>query len=350
MTILLYVLIAATLVALVLYAIEKSRRRTYPVTGGLHESISLPHTHSVELYSNSFSHCSRKARFVVAELGLEVKHHSIDLIETGWYQTISKEYLKVNRAGLVPTLVHNGHPVYESDDILAYAQTIARADAPQLVPHDPALKAKMDEWLSFCAIVSADIFGGMKERAGACIPGLSFVMFMAAIRYIPLRNIIPGFLYHSNKKSPILFSSFKIFGIRGMAKQKRVREMMHTSRDHMMTHLQTLNRTLELNGNSWILGETFSLADITIGCMLLRLEETGWLHWFERSGDIQNVIDYYARIKARPAWAEAITARAHPIVEQAKMDLIQIRSNDPALSELIYGPVASIKISEKEAA
>lgn len=343
-------LAAAPFVALVWLGVEKAQHRVRPVIGGIDRSVSLPHTQPVELYSNSFSHCSRKARFVVAELGIEAKHHHIDLVETGWYQTKSKAYLKVNPAGVVPTLVHEGHPVFESDDILAYAQTIAAKDAPQLVPSDPALKAKMDEWLSFCAIVSADIFGGMKERAGACIPGLSFVMFMAAIQYIPLRKILPGFVVHQTVRSPILFTAFKIFGIRGMAKQKRVREMMHQSRDHMQTHLQTLNRTLLDQGQSWILGGEFSLADITIGCMLLRLEETGWLHWFEQSTDISAVSEYYDRIKKRPAWFKAINAHAHPIVEQAKKDLIELRTSDPALTEQLYGPIPSRAPAQTKAA
>ncbi|MEM8605755.1 MAG: glutathione S-transferase family protein [Myxococcota bacterium] len=332
------------------FAIEKSQRRTHPVVGGIDRSIMLPHTHPVELYSNSFSHCSRKARFVLAELGIETKHHPIDLIETGWYQTISREYLKVNPAGLVPTLVHEGHPVFESDDILAYAQTIAGADAPQLVPSDPNLQAEMNDWLSFCAIVSADLLGGMKERAGACIPGLSFPMFMAAIQYVPLRRILVGFLFHSTIKSPALFSSFKLFGLRGMLKLKKLRQLIHASRDHMQVHLETLNRTLVNHGGPWILGEAFSLADITIGCMLLRLEETGWLHGFEQTTNIPEVTRYFQRFKARPAWSEAITAHAHPIIEQAKQDLIDVARTDPALGELIYGPIAPLGLAERQAA
>jgi len=48
----------ALVVCLAWFIIEKSRRRTHSVTGGLQNSISVPYEAEVELYSNSFSHCS----------------------------------------------------------------------------------------------------------------------------------------------------------------------------------------------------------------------------------------------------------------------------------------------------
>lgn len=339
MTYALYTLLAILLVGAVWFLFEKSHRRTGPIKGGLDRTRRVAYTHDVELYSNSFSHCSRKARIVIAELGIPAKHHHIDLIETGGYQTISRDYLKVNPAGLVPTLVHKGHPVFESDDILAYAQSIAPQDAPQLVPDDPQLKQKVDEWLDFCAIVSSDLLGGREQRAGACIPGLSFPMFMAAMQYIPLKKVVEGFLFHPKIQSPILFSSFKVFGLRGMTKLKRLTDLMHSSRDCMLVHLGTLNAALKDHGKDWVLGDGFTLADITIGCMLERLSETGWLDWFAAHADIEETLAYFERIKARPAWKAAITDQAHPIVEQAKRDLRTIRIEDKALAEKIYGPV-----------
>lgn len=321
------------------FVIEKRRRKIHPVSGGIDRSISLPFTNNVELYSNSFSHCSRKVRLVFAELGITVKHHHIDLIETGWYQTISPAYLKVNPSGLVPTLLHEGHPVYESDDILAYAQTIASLEAPQLVPEDPALLTHMQKWLEFCSISSDDALAGMEAKAGACIPGLTLPMFVAAIRYIPLSNILIGFLFHFDKKRPTLFTASKIFGLRRITSLKPIKTMMHTSRDYMRGHLLKLNAVIKEHGHDWILGREYSLADVSIGCLLLRLEETGWLSLFQQTSDISEVISYYKRIKARPAWGEAITAHAHPIVNKAQQDLSMAVASDPSLNKLIYGHV-----------
>ncbi|MEM6583342.1 MAG: glutathione S-transferase family protein [Pseudomonadota bacterium] len=328
-------------IGLIWFLIEKSRRRTHPVVGGIDRGKTLTHTQDVELYSNAFSHCSRKSRFVLAELGIEAKHHAIDLIETGGYQTLSPDYLRVNPAGLVPTLVHKGHPVFESDDILTYAQTIAPLNAPKLVPTQRDQQEAMQEWLSFCAIVSADLFGGMKDRAGACIPGLTMPLFATSIRYIPLRKILIGFLFHPSMKSPALFTAFKVLGFRRMMVMRHLRKLVHTSRDHMRVHLDTLDHALANHGQPWILGEAFSLADVTIACLLLRLEETTWLDWYMQSGTLPHVTEYYRRLQARPAWSEAIVAHAHPIIEQAKRDLSKAVSSDPSFAVLLYGPAAN---------
>ena len=322
--------------AVSLWLLERQRRRTHPVIGGRDAAVRLPHDAPVELYSNSFSHCSRKVRLVLAELDIAYKHHRIELIETGWYQTISPEYLKVNPSGLVPTLVHDGHPVYESDDIVAYAQSVAGSSAPQLAPNDPGLRAEMARWMAFCAISSADPMAGMEKNAGACVPGLTLPIFVTAIRYIPFRRIFVGLLFHPDKRRPLFFAAAKILGPRRLFGLKPVRAILEPSARHMVRHLSYINATLLEHGGPWILGGRYSLADATVSCLLLRLEETGWLETFVAAHDLGAVEAYYARLKARPSWGAAITDAPSEIIERARRDLAKARS-DPALRQLIYG-------------
>jgi glutathione S-transferase len=323
-------------VGILWFSSEKSRRRSRPVAGGVDLSTTLTHQAPFELYSNSFSHCSRKTRLVMDELQIDYQYHHIDLIETGWYQTISPQYLKINPAGLVPTLVHKGHPVYESDDILSYAQDAAGTAAPKLVPHDPELKALMNKWLDFCAIESGNPMSSMASKAGACIPGLTMPLFITAIRYIPLHRIMVGFLFHPDKQRPAFFSAAKLLGLSVLMSVKPLRRMVHASRDHMCRHLQTLNKQLVMTEGSWILGENYSLADISIGCLLLRLEETGWLSYFEETQKIHELRDYYLKLKARPNWQTAIVNHGHPIIEQAKQDLADMTARDAEIYRLVY--------------
>ena len=74
--VLVYALIGILSLFLIWFLIEKRRRRTHPVKGGIDPSISLPHTEPIELYSNSFSHSSRKCRLVLAELGTALRSPS----------------------------------------------------------------------------------------------------------------------------------------------------------------------------------------------------------------------------------------------------------------------------------
>jgi glutathione S-transferase len=319
------------------FVFEKSRRRTHPVTGGLHPEIALPHTAEFELYGNAFSHCSRKTRLVMAELGIPYVHKPIDLIETGSYQTLSPAYLKVNPAGLIPTLVHNGHPVYESDDILAYAAKHARPGAPELVPGDPAARARMQTWIDFCNLSSADPTGGMENRMGSCVPPLTVPLFITAIRYIPLNRILFGIFFHPDKKRPVFFSAGKLLGLKRMLAQKPLREIIAKGRTHMPRHLAHLDRSLKKSGGPWILGAQFTLADITLACVLLRVDETGFLDGFIKDSNLEAVRAYHDRLRTRESWQAAIKNVTHPIIEQAIADLKNQRETDAEIARALAG-------------
>jgi glutathione S-transferase len=317
------------------FAIEKSRRRTHPVKGGLHRDITLPHTAEFELYGNAFSHCSRKTRLAMAELGIPYTHKPIDLIETGSYETLSPAYLKINPSGLIPTLVHNGHPVYESDDILAYAAAHARPGAAKLVPDDPDERARMQTWIDFCNLSSADPTGDMAYRMGSCVPPLTLPLFLTAIREIPLHRILVGLLFHPQKERPIFFTAGKLLGLKRMLAQKPLQQIMGQGRRHMPVHLARLDRALKESGGPWLLGDQFTLADITLACVLLRVDETGYLDRFVRNGDLKEVRAYYDRLRTRPSWQAAILNVTHPIIEQAVADLRRTRTTDPSGERLL---------------
>ncbi len=330
--VILLVAVGGALVAL--WGLEKRRRKTYAVTGGLHPEVSLPHQAEFELYSNAFSHCSRKTRVVFAELGIPVRHHPIDLIETGWYQTISPAYLRINPAGLVPTLVHKGHPVYESDDIMAYAVACAPAGAPQLTPSAPAQSAEMERWIARATLPSEFTGEDAKRSAGACVPGLTLPIFTTAIRYISPIRILPGLLFHRQKSRPVFFLLARLQGLR-LCQTPRIRGMIRFSRDQMKRHLQELEAQLAANG-PWLMGEQYTLADVSWSAVLLRLDETGWLAWFDSVAPLPATLAYYDRLRGRPSWQTAISDMTHPVIERASRDLKQAIATDARLREALY--------------
>ncbi len=135
---------------------EKRHRLTHAMAGGLHEDISLPYEQEYELYHNDLSLCSKKARVCLSELGFPYKAHHIDLIETGSYETISRQFLKVNPGGILPVLVHNGHPIYESHDIISYAAARCADPDRQLVPTNPGEKELMQHWKDLASVIGDD--------------------------------------------------------------------------------------------------------------------------------------------------------------------------------------------------
>ena len=85
----------------------------------------------MKLYTNPFSPNARKALAVIAELGLEVELHTVDL--RGGEQR-SPEYLALNPNGKVPTLVDGDTVMWESNAILCY---LAGKNENELWPKSP---------------------------------------------------------------------------------------------------------------------------------------------------------------------------------------------------------------------
>jgi len=76
------------------------------------------------------------------EKGLAWKNHHIDL---GKKENISEEYFGINPKGVVPSLVHDGEVVVESNDILAYLEE--KYPDPGLRGVPDGLQPEIDYWL-----------------------------------------------------------------------------------------------------------------------------------------------------------------------------------------------------------
>ena len=50
------------------------------------------------------------------------------LPSSGSYETKMPWFLRINPAGTVPVLVHNGHPIYESHEQIVYIDQVLRND------------------------------------------------------------------------------------------------------------------------------------------------------------------------------------------------------------------------------
>ncbi|MEM9197625.1 MAG: glutathione S-transferase family protein [Pseudomonadota bacterium] len=89
------------------------------------------------------SSCSQKLRIYLATKGLDWTSHIVDIPAGKNYEPW---YLGINPRGLVPTLVHDGTVIIESNDILEYIE--AAFPEPAMIPKDmtdQALHALVEE-------------------------------------------------------------------------------------------------------------------------------------------------------------------------------------------------------------
>ena len=69
------------------------------------------------LYHSGLTTCSKQVRHCLREKGLPYESRYVEL----WrYENLSPDYLKLNPNGVVPTLVHDGHPIINSFCINEY--------------------------------------------------------------------------------------------------------------------------------------------------------------------------------------------------------------------------------------
>ncbi|MDB5643704.1 MAG: glutathione S-transferase 2 [Hyphomicrobiales bacterium] len=122
------------------------------------------------LYHGGTSTASAKVRLALAEKGLAFESRLLDLRR---FEQKSADYLALNPAGVVPTLVHDGAAIGESSIILEYVDETW--PQPQLMPTDPAGRARLRLWLrrvddlhEACSILSSSVkLAALRDDAGA---------------------------------------------------------------------------------------------------------------------------------------------------------------------------------------
>ncbi len=309
------------------YLYEKSQRRTHAMPGGLRPEIRLPHSAEFELWHNAFSLCSKKVRMCLAELGIAHVSHHVDLIETGSYQTLSRRFLEVNPAGLVPVLVHDGHPVYESHEILRYAAAHARGGA-SLLPESPDAVAEMERWVRRSSLWGDDPVAACAESAGNCVPGLTIPLFATMIADIPATRILEGLLFHRLKQRPAFFLALKVAGPRRVASFAPVVRAIRECRSHLERHLDDLERRLASQRTEWIVGSRFTLADVSWAVILDRLREADWTDALESRGR-PHVAAWWSRIRERDGYRAAMLGEMeHPLVREGTSRIRDLKRRD----------------------
>ncbi len=318
------------------WAWESSRRRTHPVPPGYRPEISLPHEQEFELYHNALSLCSMKSRVCMAELGVPYRSHPIDLIETGSYENIGRAFLAVNPGGTVPVLVHQGHPIYESHEQIRYAADHAPPESPGLVPDDPALRDEMQRWIDRSSITEDPLNQGDRS-AGNAIPGLTLPLFAAMIELIPYRKILEGVLFHFDKRRPFVFILLKARGLAKLGRITPAMKVLARSRAQMKAHLDALEKQLRESRGPWILGEPFSLADVSWLVIFERLAQADCLHVFVDEALRPECAAYWARLSERPAYRAAILEHGHATIDHGTRRLKEAKAADPELRIALEG-------------
>jgi glutathione S-transferase len=234
----------------------------------------------LELYNFSQSTCSLKVRICLAEKNLDWVDHR--LISRN-HDHLSDWYLKLNPNGVVPTLLDDGRPVFESSVIIQYLDQV-HADPP-LSPSGAYGQAQLRSWLTFVDLVPT--------------PAVRYPSFQFGGLLLKFQNMSDEEFNAKTVSRPVKSAFYK-----------KMDKMRGFSDADVAEALQDIRRTaarmdglLREHGGPWLFGAQYTLADIAVAPLLDRMEDLGFEALWE--DDYPGVAEWLRRMQARPAYRQA---------------------------------------------
>lgn len=238
------------------------------------------------LYHHPVSTCSQKVRLALAEKGLSFDQH---IINWSIIEHLSDWYLKINPNGVVPALVHDGHPIIDSSVICEYIDEAF--GERQVSPDDPLARAEMRAWMRY-----------FEEVPTVSIRFPSFnKLFVKALK----KDRTPAEFDEMTDKMPLRQHFYKQMGDKGFSDQA-----VSDSLDRLRKCLVRVSERLD-DGREYLIGQHYSIADIVLVPSVVRMEDLGLGHLW---GDLPNIEGWFNRVKERPSFNIAYMegARVNP--------------------------------------
>jgi glutathione S-transferase len=232
------------------------------------------------LYHGTTSVCAIKARLTLAEKELAWEGEVLDLQRGDQHRP---EYAKLNPNHVVPTLVHDGRVLIESTLIIEYLdETFPK---PALMPTDPYARAQARLW--------------MKKIDDYLHAACSTVTFAIAFRKVLLR-----------KTPEELEARFAAMPDPAYRERQRLSIQHGVAAPHVPPALRAFDRYFgemeqALSSAPYLAGDAYSLADAAATPYVNRAAALGMDRmWVGRRPHLE---DWFARIRARPSFAPAVT-------------------------------------------
>jgi len=233
------------------------------------------------LYHYDHSTAAQKIRIALAEKQLDWESCHLDT-SVAKREHFSPEYLKINPRGIVPTLVHDDKVIRESQVILEYLDD-AFPELP-LRPVGAYDKALMRLWTKL-------IDEGLHVHSrvvGMCVVVRHAKAAAGPVELANYLNEMPEIVRKENDRINIAEGLDSPLLPRAVTYFRRVFEDMDAA----------------LAKSPWLAGETFSLADISLGVYVTRLKSFQMAPLWS---NLEHLNEWYGRFIARPSYEEGVT-------------------------------------------
>ncbi|MGI8527648.1 MAG: glutathione S-transferase family protein [Pseudolabrys sp.] len=230
------------------------------------------------LYDGAGVPSPRRVRICLIEKGLSFK---VKWLNLGLMDQKQSSYLKLNPTGLVPTLLHDGKAIFESNVINEYVDTVF--PNPPLMPGDAYGKARIRMWFAFESDFAKPFRDAVYETMG------KERLQSTGITPEKLREEISK---RTNNEAYIRFATKVLTAPRND-------ELVADRQQLLMEKMATMEDQLA-DGRTWLSGDQFTLADIALAPRIEMFPVVGVNDLYDRFPRIGRFME---RIKSRPSWA-----------------------------------------------
>ena len=241
----------------------------------------------LHLYHAHVSNCSMRVRMTLAEKQLSWTSHHLNILRK---EHITPEYFGINPNGLVPTLVHDGKVIIESDDIIDYLDD--EFPDPPLKPADNKSRDEMYHWLRRATAIHLQ---AVKPYIYFKRIGKRMAHSQAEDEKYKSLQTNPDLLEFHRKSTNEGFSDEEIKAAKGIL-------------DDCFSEMDVIFKEQE-----WLAGDEFSLADIAWVPLQFTLEKLAEYE-FE---SLENIANWMQRLIGRSSYQSGVIKWWPPELGQA---------------------------------
>ncbi|MAF47875.1 MAG: glutathione S-transferase family protein [Rhodospirillales bacterium] len=232
----------------------------------------------LHLYHAHRSNCSGRVRLLLEEKGLPWVSHHIQLAKR---ENVTEDYFGINPKGVVPSLIHDGKVVTESNDILAYLE--------EAYP-DPGFRAVSDQF-------QPEIDQWLKLSGDTHMPGIKTIQYYKINAAAMKKTDEEVALYRRLQKDPAYLEFHGKHDLPGQSFSSGDADKAQSLMDGIFVNMDGI-----LANNEWLVGDAYTLADISWSPSITTL--MGGDYDFDAYPHLKA---WYDRISKRPAFEKAIT-------------------------------------------
>jgi glutathione S-transferase len=232
----------------------------------------------LHLYHAHISNCSARVRLLLEEKKIPWESHHIFLAKR---ENITEEYFSINPKGVVPSLVHDGKIITESNDILIYLEKIFPDPSFRNVSSKKQLE--IERWL--------------KISGEAHMPGIKTFQYFKRNAKAMKKTEAEVALYRRLQKDPAYLAFHGKHDLPGQSFTAKDAEKAVTLMDGYFTEMEDI-----LSQSQWLVENTYTLADISWSPTITTLKRGGY-----DFNDFPNLMAWYNRISMRPSFQTSVT-------------------------------------------